>query len=206
MSALKTDLTAELSYSTSATVRWQISLHDLTRQHSISGLIRATLVSGFGLKSYSYSFKLGLLCVLFWQVWRTKEKHLCYRVLSTTRNHVNMEWYRWMLHESKTKRNAFPYLGKHASEAFNLIFTLSNHFTHFWPFQYFSRYSVYRYFVTRYVVTSLLCLVTPFEYSGNFLTVCDAAKKNKIYCFLTSYTHQFEFFLLIFFILWPFSH
>ena len=148
MSALKTELTAELSYSTSATVRWQISLHDLTRQHSISGLIRATLVSGFGLKSYSYSFRLGLLCVLFWQVWRTKEKHLCYRVLSTTRNHVNMEWYRWMLHESKTKQNDFPYLGKHVSEAFNLIFTLSNHFTHFWPFQYFSRYSVSRYFVT----------------------------------------------------------
>ena len=173
MSALKTELTAELSYSTSATVRWQISLHDLTRQHSISGLIRATLVSGFGLKSYSYSFRLGLLCVLFWQVWRTKEKHLCYRVLSTTRNHVNMEWYRWMLHESiTTKRDAFPYLRKHASEAFSLIFTLSNHFTHFktilkfCPFQYFSRYSVSRYFVTLFSNTPFHVLLVKLKSLG----------------------------------------
>ena len=35
----------------------------------------------------------------------------------------------------------------------------------------------------------------------NFLTVCHAAKKNKICCFLTSYTHQVEFFLLMFLIL-----
>ena len=72
-----------------------------------------------------------------------------------------------MLHEPKTKRNVFPYLGKHASEAFNLICTLSNHFTHFktilklltlsifFPFLGFSllRYSL--------LVISLLCLVTP---------------------------------------------
>ena len=39
----------------------------------------------------------------------------------------------------------------------------------------------------------------------NFLAVRHAAKKNnKICCFLTSYTYQVEFFLLIFLILWPF--
>ena len=31
-------------------------------------------------------------------------------------------------------------------------------------------------------------------------------EKNKICCFLTSYTHQAEFFLLIFLILWSFMH
>ena len=46
----------------------------------------------------------------------------------------------------------FPYLRKHASEAFSLILTLSNHFTHFKkivdPFNIFP--------VTRFSVTSLL--------------------------------------------------
>ena len=118
----------------------------------ISGLIRATLVSGIGLKVLN----LGHFAYNF-ETFGERKKKLCYRVLSTVRNHVNMEWYRCMLHESiKTKRNAFPYLSKHASEAFSLIFTLSNHFTHFktiwnfWPLQYFSRYSVSRYFLTRY--------------------------------------------------------
>ena len=97
------------------------------------------------------------------------------RVLSTARYHVNMIYKLGcfkvlrMLHESKRKRNAFPYLGKHASEAFNLIFTLSNHFTHFKTILKFLTLSIFfpvtRFFVTlllvtRYFVTSLLCLVT----------------------------------------------
>ena len=68
------------------------------------------------------------------------------------------------LHESiKTKRNAFPYLRKHASWflLFQTILRILKRFWNFWPFQYFSRYSVSRYFVTSLLVTSLLCLVTP---------------------------------------------
>ena len=83
-------------------------------------------------------------------------------------NHVNMEWYRWMLHESiKTKRNAFPYLRKHASEAFSLIFTLSNHFTHFKTILKFLTLSIFfpllgfSLLCYSLLVTSLLCLVTP---------------------------------------------
>ena len=60
-------------------------------------------------------------------------------------------------HESRTKRNAFPYLDKHASQA--LIFTVSNHFTHYKTILKFLILSFFP--VTRFLVTSLLCLVTP---------------------------------------------
>ena len=38
-----------------------------------------------------------------------------YWVLSTAQYRVHREWHRWLLHESKTKRNAFSCLGKQAS-------------------------------------------------------------------------------------------
>ena len=93
---------------------------------------------------------------------------------------------RWMLQESKTKRNAFPCLSKHASEAFNLIFTLSNHFTHFKTILKFLTLSIFfpllGFSLLRFslLVTSLLCLVTP------LYLYCDWTKFDKISCEINS--------------------
>ena len=71
---------------------------------------------------------------------------------------MELEWYRWMLHESWTKRNDVPCFGKHASQAYDFygfkpFYAFLKDFESFKPFQPFSRYSVSRYFVTRYFVT-----------------------------------------------------
>ena len=135
-------------------------------QHYINFSIRATLVSGIGLKvlnlgRFAYNFeKFG------------ERKTTKYAIGSFLRCGIMwlMEWYRWMLHESiKTKRNAFPYLSKHASEAFSLIFTLSNHFTHFKTILKFLTLSIFfpllgfSLLCYSLLVTSLLCSVTPRE-------------------------------------------
>ena len=56
----------------------------------------------------------------------------------------------WTLHESKTKRNAFPFLGKHASQAVsNHFYAFLKDFEIFDPFIFFSLlgFSLLRYSV-----------------------------------------------------------
>ena len=74
---------------------------------------------------------------------------------------MELEWYRWMLHESWTKRNDVPCFGKHASHAYDFygfkpFYAFLKYFEIFDPFNLFSRYSVSRYFVTLFSNTVII--------------------------------------------------
>ena len=124
---------------------------DLTNIILISGLIRATVVLPGG----HWVLNLGRFSYNFENFGERKKKIMISGLFygAESCKHVMIQG---MLHESKTKRNAFPYLSKNASEAFNFNFTrLSKHFTHFKTILKFLTLPIF------FPLLGLLCLVTP---------------------------------------------